>query len=125
MYDWLMSSLAVGASIVLYDGSPFLPDKDVLWRLVDQLGFGLVYGSSFWIVPNRFSHLRITMFGTSAKWLSVIEEMKVPQQKHNFDTLKIIYSTGSPLKPCSFDYIYSAIKKDVIIGSITGKWSLL
>lgn len=121
MYDWLMSSLAVGASIVLFDGSPFLPDKDVLWRLVDQLGFELVHGSCFYFF-YLYLYLRITMFGTSAKWLSVIEEIKVPQQKYILDTLKIIYSTGSPLKPCSFDYIYSAIKKDVIVGSITGNF---
>lgn len=61
------------------------------------------------------------MFGTSAKWISVIEEKKcVPKQTHKLTTLKIIYSTGSPLKPSSFDYVYSSIKSDLVLGSITG-----
>jgi len=101
MYNWLISSLAIGASIVLYDGSPILPKTDALWDLVDQL--------------------KITMFGTSAKWLSLMEERKiVPMQTHKLDTLKAIYSTGSPLKPNSFQYVYKCIKKDVLLGSITG-----
>lgn len=101
MYNWLVTSLAVGATIVLYDGSPVLPTVNVFWDLVDQLG--------------------ITMFGTSAKWLAVIEERKcIPKNTHKLDTLKFIYSTGSPLKPSSFDYVYNSIKSDVILGSITG-----
>lgn len=61
------------------------------------------------------------MFGTSAKWLAVIEERKcIPKNTHKLDTLKFIYSTGSPLKPSSFDYVYNSIKSDVILGSITG-----
>jgi acetoacetyl-CoA synthetase len=61
------------------------------------------------------------MFGTSAKWLAVIEERNcIPKTTHKLDSLKIIYSTGSPLKPSSFDYIYNSIKSDIIVGSITG-----
>ncbi len=61
------------------------------------------------------------MFGTSAKWLAVIEDMKrVPKNTHKLNTLNFIYSTGSPLKQNSFDYVYHSIKKDVLLGSITG-----
>jgi len=64
---------------------------------------------------------RITMFGTSAKWLSVIEDKHCkPMETHKLTSLKIIYSTGSPLKPSSFEYVYNSIKKDIIVGSITG-----
>jgi acetoacetyl-CoA synthetase len=101
MTDWLLTSLATGATIVLFDGSPFLPKDSILFDLIDQLG--------------------ITMFGTSAKWLAVCEEKNlIPKNTHKLNTLKIIFSTGSPLKPNSFDYVYSSIKQDVIIGSITG-----
>ena len=61
------------------------------------------------------------MFGTSAKWLAVIEDRKLePMKTHKLDTLKFIFSTGSPLKPSSFDYVYNSIKRDVILSSITG-----
>lgn len=101
MYNWLISSLAVGATIVLYDGSPFLPTVNVLWDLVDKL--------------------KITMFGTSAKWLAVVEEKKcIPKLSNKLDSLKWIFSTGSPLKPSSFEYVYQSIKQDLIVGSITG-----
>ena len=61
------------------------------------------------------------MFGTSAKWLAVIEDKKCsPITSHKLDTLKFIFSTGSPLKPSSYDYVYNSIKKDVILSSITG-----
>lgn len=61
------------------------------------------------------------MFGTSAKWLATIEQKNFfPKQTHKLDKLKIIYSTGSPLKPSSFEYVYKSIKQDVVVGSITG-----
>jgi len=104
MYDWLLTSLAVGSTVVLYDGSPFLPTDDVLWNLVDSLG--------------------ITIFGVSAKYLAVIEEKLKPQLTHGLKSLRIIYSTGSPLKPSSYDFTYSSIKSDVLLGSITGKFHL-
>ena len=60
------------------------------------------------------------MFGTSAKWLSVIEEKnQKPKETHKLEKLKIIYSTGSPLQPISFDYVYSSVKVTFIVGSIT------
>lgn len=101
MWNWLVSALAVGAAVVLYDGSPFIPTPHVLWDLVDQIG--------------------ITVLGTGATWLSALEDRKVhPIKTHNLSPLHTILSTGSPLKPASFDYVYSSIKKDVLLGSISG-----
>lgn len=61
------------------------------------------------------------MFGTSAKWLAVVEEKKcIPKNTNKLDSLKWIYSTGSPLKPSSFEFVYQSIKSDLIVGSITG-----
>uniref|UniRef100_A0A8C1TW05 Acetoacetyl-CoA synthetase n=1 Tax=Cyprinus carpio TaxID=7962 RepID=A0A8C1TW05_CYPCA len=101
MWNWLVSSLAVGASVVLYDGSPLLPSANVLWDLVDRLG--------------------ITIFGTGAKWLSVLEERNLkPANTHNLQTLHTLLSTGSPLKPQSYEYVYSCIKNNVLLGSISG-----
>lgn len=101
MYDWLLSSLAIGATVVLFDGSPLLPTQEVLWDMIDELG--------------------ITIFGTSAKYLAVIEDRNMaPINSHKLDKLRIIYSTGSPLKPTSYDYVYKSIKQDLILGSITG-----
>lgn len=65
--------------------------------------------------------LRITMFGTSAKWLAVVEEKKcIPKLTNKLDSLRWIFSTGSPLKPSSFEFVYQSIKHDIIVGSITG-----
>lgn len=101
MYDWLLTTLAIGATVVLFDGSPVLPTIEYLWDLVDELG--------------------ITIFGTSAKYLSVIEDKNlIPMNTHKLEKLRIIYSTGSPLKPNSYDYVYKSIKQDLILGSITG-----
>ncbi|KAL4646582.1 acetoacetyl-CoA synthetase [Arapaima gigas] len=101
MWNWLISSLAVGASVVLYDGSPLVPTPNVLWDLVDRLG--------------------ITIFGTGAKWLSVLEERNLkPAETHNLQSLHTILSTGSPLKPQSYDYVYQSIKSNVLLGSISG-----
>ncbi|XP_060763557.1 acetoacetyl-CoA synthetase isoform X2 [Neoarius graeffei] len=101
MWNWLVSSLAVGASVVLYDGSPLVPTPDVLWNLVDQLG--------------------ITIFGTGAKWLSVLEERNLkPADTHSLQSLHTILSTGSPLKPQSYEYVYNCIKHNVLLGSISG-----
>uniref|UniRef100_A0A8C4TDG8 Acetoacetyl-CoA synthetase n=1 Tax=Erpetoichthys calabaricus TaxID=27687 RepID=A0A8C4TDG8_ERPCA len=101
MWNWLISSLATGASVVLYDGSPLMPSPNVLWDLVDRLG--------------------ITIFGTGAKWLSVLEERNLkPSETHNLQTLHTILSTGSTLKPQSYDYVYKHIKSNVLVGSISG-----
>ncbi|XP_004364994.2 acetoacetyl-CoA synthetase [Capsaspora owczarzaki ATCC 30864] len=101
MWNWLMTALAVGATVVLYDGSPFIPSPNVLWDLVDELS--------------------ITVLGTGAKWLAALEEKKlVPKEAHHFNSLRCVLSTGSPLKPESYDYVYNSIKQDIVLGSITG-----
>ncbi len=101
MWNWLVSGLAVGATLVLYDGSPFHPDGRVLWDLVDELG--------------------IDVFGTSAKWIAACDKAGIkPRETHRLDSLKAILSTGSPLLPESFDYVYRDVKKDVQLSSISG-----
>ncbi|KAI9279063.1 acetoacetate-CoA ligase [Umbelopsis sp. AD052] len=101
MWNWLVSALSVGCTIVLWDGSPFKPSPGALWELVDEL--------------------KITHFGTSAKYIqSVMEVGYKPKESCNLGTLKAIYSTGSPLKPESYDFVYRDIKENVLLGSITG-----
>lgn len=101
MWNWLVSALAVGSSIVLYDGSPLVPKDSILWDLVDSIG--------------------ITIFGTSAKWLSVMEDRGLkPGKTHQLSTLKAILSTGSPLVPRNYEYVYNEIKQDLLLGSISG-----
>src|SRR4051812_40746724 len=101
MWNWLVSSLAVGVKVVLYDGAPLAPTHTVLWDMADQEG--------------------ITVFGTSAKYLSVLEKSGAePKKSHSLTKLKAILSTGSPLPDSSFDYVYKKIKKDVHLASISG-----
>lgn len=101
MWNWMVSALATGASLVLYDGSPLVPTPNVLWDLVDRIG--------------------ITILGTGAKWLSVLEEKDMkPMETHNLHTLHTILSTGSPLKAQSYEYVYRCIKSTVLLGSISG-----
>ncbi|CDH60689.1 acetoacetyl-synthetase [Lichtheimia corymbifera JMRC:FSU:9682] len=101
MWNWLMAGLAVGCTIVLWDGSPFKPAPISLWKMVDDFG--------------------ITHFGTSAKYLQALQDAKVhPKDECKLDTLKAIYSTASPLKPESFEFCYEHIKSDMVLGSITG-----
>ncbi|KGI78515.1 acetoacetate--CoA ligase [Oleiagrimonas soli] len=101
MWNWLVSSLAVGAAVVLYDGSPSHPDGNALWDLADEVG--------------------ISIFGTSAKWIAAIEKAGVkPRETHKLQTLKTILSTGSPLAPESFDYVYRDVKERVLLASISG-----
>ena len=101
MWNWLVSGLATGCTIVLYDGSPFHPQPGHLWDMVDAE--------------------RITVFGTGAKYISAIEKAGVvPRESHRLDSLRAILSTGSPLMPESFDYVYTQIKSDVCLSSISG-----
>ncbi|MEO7431747.1 MAG: acetoacetate--CoA ligase [Dokdonella sp.] len=101
MWNWLVSGLAVGATLVLYDGSPSYPDGNALWNLADEVG--------------------ISVFGTSAKWISAIEKAGVkPRETHKLQNLRTILSTGSPLAPESFDYVYRDIKERVLLASISG-----
>ena len=100
MWNWLVSSLAVGATVVLFDGAPLSPPT-VLWDLVEQEG--------------------VTVFGTSAKYLSLAEKEGLrPRRTHDVSALRTILSTGSPLAPSSFDYAYREIKPDLHLASISG-----
>jgi acetoacetyl-CoA synthetase len=101
MWNWLISSLAVGVKVVLYDGAPLAPSAGMLWDMADQEG--------------------ITVFGTSAKYLALLEKSGAePRKSHDLSKLKTILSTGSPLADHSFDYVYKKIKKDVHLASISG-----
>ena len=101
MWNWLVSSLAVGATVVLYDGSPTISDGHGLWDLADEAG--------------------VTVFGTSARWLAASEKAGIkPRTTHRLDSLKTILSTGSPLAAESFDYVYRDVKPDVRLSSISG-----
>ncbi|MEZ5565232.1 MAG: acetoacetate--CoA ligase [Gammaproteobacteria bacterium] len=101
MWNWLVSGLAAGATLVLYDGSPTWPDEDALWRLTDELG--------------------ITVFGTSARYLaSVARRATSPRDMHSLASIRSILSTGSPLAPETFDTVYERIKPDLQLASISG-----
>lgn len=101
MWNWLVSALATGATLVLYDGSPFYPKRSALFELIEQE--------------------KITVFGTSAKFISAVEKFKLyPNKNFQLNTLRTILSTGSPLLPDSFDFVYKHIKKDVCLSSISG-----
>jgi acetoacetyl-CoA synthetase len=106
MWNWLVSSLAVGATVLLYDGSPFDPSPAVLLDFAEQE--------------------RMTVFGTSAKYLSTIEKAQIkPRKTHALANLRAILSTGSPLSPESFDYVYRDIKADIQLSSISGGTDLI
>ena len=101
MWNWLVSSLAVGSAITLYDGSPFYPQKTTLWEMVDEL--------------------KISIFGTSAKFIEACMNSKLkPQNISTLKSLRTILSTGSPLIEECFDYVYKDIKEDILLGSISG-----
>ncbi|KAI9813571.1 MAG: hypothetical protein M1826_002484 [Phylliscum demangeonii] len=112
MWHWLVSALASGVTIVLYDGSPFRSrqmeshDPLALPRLIDELG--------------------ITHFGTSAKYLSLQEQAAVmPRPSLAMSKLRAVYSTGSPLAPSTFEYVYRAFGPDLHLASITGGTDIL
>ncbi|HEX6533766.1 MAG TPA: acetoacetate--CoA ligase [Gemmatimonadaceae bacterium] len=101
MWNWLVSALAVGATVVLYDGAPVWPRVDVLWTMAERE--------------------RLTVFGTSAKYLALLEKAgAAPARTYDLAALRAILSTGSPLAPQSFDYVYRDIKSDVHLASISG-----
>ncbi len=101
MWNWLVSSLAVGATLVCYDGNPFYPASDALLEMADDLG--------------------VTIFGTSAKYIATLEDIEViPNQISSYPKLKLITSTGSTLADESFDYVYEKWKCDVQLSSISG-----
>jgi acetoacetyl-CoA synthetase len=101
MWNWLASALASRCTIVQYEGSPFWPDREVLWRLAERE--------------------RLTVFGTSAKYLSALEkDGGAPIDTSELAPLRTLLSTGSPLAPEQFDYVYRSIKRDVQLASISG-----
>ncbi|MRI34056.1 acetoacetate--CoA ligase [Endozoicomonas sp. OPT23] len=101
MWNWLVSSLATGSTLVLYDGSPTYPETESLMDMAEQE--------------------QVTIFGTSAKYIAALEKAGVkPKHSHNLEHLKAILSTGSPLLHESFDYVYRDIKEDVCLSSISG-----
>jgi acetoacetyl-CoA synthetase len=101
MWNWLVSSLALGATVVLYDGSPFAPKPDVLWDIAEKEG--------------------VSIFGTSAKYIAALEKAGCkPGESHDLGALKALLSTGSPLAHEGFDYVYRDIKADLCLSSISG-----
>lgn len=101
MWNWLVSSLQVGASVLLIDGSPIYPDMRRLWEIAERHG--------------------ITVFGTSPKYLTLIEKSGlIPKESIELKSLRTILSTGSPLSDGNFDWVYKNIKNDVILSSISG-----
>ncbi|MBI4194000.1 MAG: acetoacetate--CoA ligase [Betaproteobacteria bacterium] len=101
MWNWLVSALAARATIMLYDGSPFVAGGKIL----------LDYAAAE----------KTTVFGTSAKYIDAIAKLGLePRKTHRLGALRTILSTGSPLAPESFDYVYRAVKSDVQLSSISG-----
>jgi acetoacetyl-CoA synthetase len=101
MWNWLVSGLLTGATVVLYDGSPFAPDADSLWSMAVEE--------------------RVSVFGTSAKYIAALEKAGArPGASHDLQRLRTLLSTGSPLLHENFDYVYRDIKADVCLSSISG-----
>lgn len=101
MWNWLMSALAVGSTLVLYDGAPMVQRGTLLWDMA--------------------AAERVTVFGTSAKFLALSEKAGLaPARSHDLGALRTILSTGSPLAPESYDYVHDSIKADVCLSSISG-----
>jgi acetoacetyl-CoA synthetase len=101
MWNWLVSSLAVGATLVLFDGNPFHPVPGALWKMAQDE--------------------KVTIFGTSAGYLAALQNAGVkPGEEYDLRPLKALLSTGSPLSIESFEYVYREIKEDIQLASIAG-----
>jgi acetoacetyl-CoA synthetase len=101
MWNWLVSALASQAALVLYDGSPFYPNGNVLWDYAEAVD--------------------MTLFGTSAKYLDTLKKNNMtPGRNHDLSSLRSLCSTGSVLAPESFDYVYQAVKADLCLASFSG-----
>lgn len=101
MWNWLVTSLAVGATILLFDGSPFYPDSGALFQFTQDQG--------------------MTHFGTSAKYVAAVEKDGLkPNEKFDLTSLKAVMSTGSPLSVENFEFVYNYFKKDLQLASISG-----
>ncbi len=101
MWNWLVSALAVGATVLLYDGSPFSPDAGAIFQLAQDE--------------------KMTIFGTSARYIAAVEKAGlIPKEKYDLSSLKTMCSTGSPLSEDSFRFVYREIKQDICLASISG-----
>ncbi len=101
MWNWLVSSLAVGATVMLYDGSPFYPDAGAVFEFAQDHG--------------------MTVFGTSARYIAAVEKAELkPKEKFDLSALKTMCSTGSPLSEESFRFVYNHVKEDLDLASISG-----
>jgi len=101
MWNWLVTGLASGATLMLYDGSPFYPGPNILFDFADRFG--------------------MSVFGTSAKFIDAVNKSGLrPRNSHALTTVRTILSTGSPLAEESFDFVYTSIKSDVCLSSISG-----
>ena len=101
MWNWLASGLASGCTLILYDGSPFYPDVNAMWKMADSL--------------------KISIFGASARYISACAKVGLtPRQENDLSSIRTILSTGSPLLPENFDYVYQDIKADIMLSSISG-----
>jgi len=105
MWNWLVASLSCGATIVLYDGSPLEMEGTILWKIAEEE--------------------KIEIFGTNAKYLSLIEKEGIRPKKFNLENLKTVLSTGSPLSEESFEFVYREIKGDLQLSSISGGTDIL
>jgi acetoacetyl-CoA synthetase len=106
MWNWLVSGLASEATLLLYDGSPFHPDGNVLFDYMEAE--------------------KGTLFGTSAKYIDALAKAGLdPKSSHDLSALRTITSTGSPLAPEGFDYVYAHVKSDVCLSSIAGGTDLI
>jgi len=101
MWNWLVSGMAARATLLLYDGSPFIDRGRVLWTLADAE--------------------KMTHFGTSAKYIDAVKKIAlVPRKDFDLGSVRTMLSTGSPLAPESFDYVYQCVKADLCLSSISG-----
>ena len=101
MWNWMLTSLATGNTLVLYDGNPNYPDPGAMWKLVQDE--------------------KVTMFGTSASYINFIRSQGLkPGKDYDLSSLKEIWQTGSPLSPEGFEYVYQEIKKDLWFNSSAG-----
>jgi acetoacetyl-CoA synthetase len=101
MWNWLVTVLASGATILLYEGSPFHPDGNTLFSFADET--------------------RMTLFGTSAKFIDAAAKAGLcPRETHRLDSVRTMTSTGSPLAPEGFDFVYDRVKRDIHLASVSG-----
>jgi len=106
MWNWLVCGLGTGATLILFDGAPFYRDGRILWEIAEREG--------------------ISIFGTSAKYISALQNTAVrPRDDFSLPNLRAVLSTGSPLAPESFDFVYEAIGDDLQLASISGGTDIL